>query len=71
MDIRHFFVVRPVFSCVLAVLPVARAVAASMAVPVVASPITLWNHSSNCPVRPRAHRSWLSSSIRATLRPRG
>jgi NTE family protein len=29
--------------------PVARAVAASMAVPVLASPITVWNHSANCP----------------------
>jgi NTE family protein len=30
-------------------LPVARAVAASMAVPVLLSPITLWNHRSSCP----------------------
>lgn len=31
--------------------PVARAVAASMAVPVVFSPITLWNYASACPVK--------------------
>lgn len=31
-------------------LPLARAVAASMAVPVVMSPITLWNHKDQCPV---------------------
>jgi NTE family protein len=30
--------------------PVARAVAASMAVPLLLSPITLWNHKDNCPV---------------------
>ncbi|MFT7773401.1 patatin-like phospholipase family protein [Roseateles sp.] len=41
----------------LSLVPVARAVAASMAVPVVASPITLWNHSLSCPVRPRTQRS--------------
>ena len=29
--------------------PVARAVAASMAVPLLLSPITLWNHKDNCP----------------------
>lgn len=29
--------------------PVARAVAASMAVPVLFSPITVWNHRANCP----------------------
>jgi NTE family protein len=29
--------------------PVARAVAASMAVPLLLSPITLWNHRDNCP----------------------
>jgi NTE family protein len=29
--------------------PVARAVAASMAVPLLLSPITLWNHKENCP----------------------
>ena len=32
--------------------PVARAVAASMAIPVVFSPITLWNYSDRCPVPP-------------------
>ncbi len=31
-------------------VPVARAVAASMAVPVVLSPITIWNYRSDCPV---------------------
>jgi NTE family protein len=31
-------------------VPLARAVAASMAVPVVMSPITLWNHKDHCPV---------------------
>lgn len=31
-------------------VPLARAVAASMAVPVVMSPITLWNHKDRCPV---------------------
>jgi NTE family protein len=31
-------------------MPLARAVAASMAVPVVLSPITLWNHKDQCPV---------------------
>jgi NTE family protein len=31
-------------------VPLARAVAASMAVPIVMSPITLWNHKDNCPV---------------------
>jgi NTE family protein len=31
-------------------VPLARAVAASMAVPVVLSPITLWNHKHRCPV---------------------
>ncbi len=30
-------------------LPIARAVAASMTVPLVLSPITLWNHKSDCP----------------------
>lgn len=29
--------------------PIARAVAASMAVPVIFSPITLWNHQADCP----------------------
>lgn len=29
--------------------PLARAVAASMAVPIVLSPITLWNHTEDCP----------------------
>ena len=32
-------------------VPLARAVAASMAVPVVMSPITLWNHKDTCPVQ--------------------
>ncbi len=31
-------------------VPLARAVAASMAVPVLMSPITLWNHNDNCSV---------------------
>jgi NTE family protein len=31
-------------------VPLARAVAASMAVPIVMSPITLWNHKDTCPV---------------------
>lgn len=31
-------------------LPLSRAVAASMAVPIVFSPITLWNHRAACPV---------------------
>lgn len=31
-------------------VPVARAVAASMAVPVVFSPITIWNHRAHCPL---------------------
>jgi NTE family protein len=31
-------------------VPLARAVAASMAVPVLLSPITLWNHRERCPV---------------------
>jgi NTE family protein len=35
--------------------PLARAVAASMAVPVLFSPITLWNHRQDCPA-PRALR---------------
>ena len=35
-------------------VPVARSVAASMAVPIVFSPITLWNHTDACPTeRPR------------------
>jgi NTE family protein len=32
-------------------VPLARAVAASMAVPIVMSPITLWNHKDRCPVQ--------------------
>jgi NTE family protein len=32
--------------------PVARAVAASMAVPIVFSPITVWNHRADCPAPP-------------------
>lgn len=35
------------------VFPVSRAVAASMAVPVILSPITVWNKQSTCPVSPR------------------
>lgn len=34
----------------LAQLPLSRAVAASMAVPLVFSPVTLWNHRDDCPV---------------------
>lgn len=34
-------------------VPVSRAVAASMAVPVLLSPITVWNHQANCIVSPR------------------
>lgn len=33
-------------------VPLARAVAASMAVPVLFSPITLWNHTDTCPFSP-------------------
>lgn len=33
-------------------LPVARAVAASMAVPLLMSPVTLWNHRTRCPAPP-------------------
>lgn len=40
----------------LARMPLARAVAASMAVPVVASPITLWNHTATCQALPTLTR---------------
>lgn len=45
-------------------LPLARAVAASMAVPIVLSPITLWNHGDHCPTTveaPLARRRSASS----------
>jgi NTE family protein len=35
--------------------PVSRAVAASMAVPVLLSPITVWNQRGHCPVAPELH----------------
>ncbi|MGH8808702.1 MAG: patatin-like phospholipase family protein, partial [Noviherbaspirillum sp.] len=35
-------------------LPIARAVAASMAAPIVLSPVTLWNFQPSCPWRPLA-----------------
>jgi NTE family protein len=43
------------------IFPLARAVAASMAVPVVFSPVTLWNYTDRCPV----------SAGRLSLRPNG
>jgi NTE family protein len=48
----------------LASFPVARAVAASMAVPVIASPITLWNHRSGCKVQAEARRPTFIDSAR-------
>jgi NTE family protein len=36
-------------------LPIARAVAASMAVPIVFSPITVWSHAADCPLALQFH----------------